>query len=211
MTGPKPLPEPSAEEGLRLYRALCNHVATAPYDFAAAFLPSLLAWVEERHRQVDEHLRQDAAHTAILSFVEDPTAYDPSGLDVAGYLRMSTQGDLRNLLQREARHHRRRVPWKVVEDSPDAGKYLGRDDDASFRLRIAEEQGPNDRAYEIVFAGCNEIERRVLELMHRGEKRTPVFAEVMGIGDRPKEEQRKEVKKMRDRLDKRLDRAKEDT
>jgi hypothetical protein len=211
VASPSPAPEPSCEEGLRLYRDLCNHVATAPYDFAAAYLPPLLAWVEERHGKVDPHLRQDAVHQAILSFVENPSAYDPSGLDVAAYLWMSTQGDLRNLLAREGRHHHRRVSWKGVEDLPDAGKYLGRDDDPSFRLRLAEEQEPGDRAYEIVVASCNEIERRVFELMRRGEKRTSVYAEVLGIGDRPKEEQRREVKKMRDRLEKRLDRAKEDT
>src|SRR5947209_12676078 len=121
MASPTPPPEPSREEGLRLHRDLCNKIATAPHDFAAAFLPPLLAWLEQRHRQVDQHLRQDAAHTAIVSFVKNPTGYDPSGLDVAGYLRMSAQGDLRNVLQREARHRRGRVSWKVVEDSPNAG------------------------------------------------------------------------------------------
>ncbi len=211
MVSPTPPFEPSDEEGLRLYRDLCNNVATAPYDLFARFLPPLLAWLEQSNPSVSPDLREEAAHLALVSFVQDPTTYDPDQLRVPAYLRMSARGDLRNLLQREARHQQGRVPWNAVEDSPDAGKYLGRDDDPSFRLRLAEEHGPNDRAYEIVLAGCNEIERRVLELMRRGEKRTTVFAEAMGISDRPKEEQRKEVKKMRDRLAKRLDRAKEET
>lgn len=203
--------EPSAEEGLRLYHDLCNNIATAPADFAAAYLPPLLAWLQERNRRIPDDFCEEAAHLAIVSFVQNPSRYDPNQLGVAAYLRMSARGDLRNLLQSEGRHHDRRVPWKVVEDSPDAGKYLGRDDDPSFRLRLAEEQGPNERAYEVVLASCNEIERRVLELMRRGEKRTSVYAKVMGLGDQPKAEQRREVKKMRDRLEKRLDREKEDT
>ncbi len=100
---------------------------------------------------------------------------------------MSAQGDLKNHLQKAARHHAGRLPWKSVEDSPDAGKYLGKEDDPSLRLCVAGAQGvPADPAVAAVLASATEVERRVLTLLLQGEFCTAVIADVMDLADRPR-------------------------
>jgi len=49
--------------------------------------------------------------------------------------------------------------------------------------------------------------QRVLDLQRCGERRTAVFAEGLGIADRPVSEQEAEVKRVKDRILKRLQRA----
>src|SRR5437879_2530008 len=120
MSIPAPQPAPSDDEGLRLYQHLCAGVATAPPDFANFFLPPLRAWLEQHNRKVAPDLCQDAADRAVMALILNPSAYDRRRSDLTSYLRMSAQGDLRNLLAQEARHHRGRVALRVVELSPDA-------------------------------------------------------------------------------------------
>ena len=106
-------------------------------------------------------------------------------------LRMSARGDLRNLLSKERRLNKGRVPWESVELSPDAGKYLGRDDDPSLPLRLAEEKQTNASAIgDSVPPGLSEQDLRALELMVQGERRTSVFAEVYGLCELSAKEQR---------------------
>jgi hypothetical protein len=50
-------------------------------------------------------------------------------------------------------------------------------------------------------------EQQVRELMWRREYKTAVYAAVLHIADRPVEEQRQEVKRVKDRIKKRLKRA----
>jgi hypothetical protein len=52
-----------------------------------------------------------------------------------------------------------------------------------------------------------EVDRRVLRLMVDGERRTAVFAAVLGLDGQPAEAQRREVKRAKDRIKKRLERA----
>jgi hypothetical protein len=46
-----------------------------------------------------------------------------------------------------------------------------------------------------------------LDLMREGEKRTVVFADAAGFSDLPPEEQAREVKRVKDRIKKRIQRA----
>src|SRR4051812_25509915 len=131
MSPPMSQPAWPPDEGLRLYRQLCDEVPTASSDFADHFLPPLLAWLEQWNRRVAPDLREEAAHLALVSLIQDPSSYDPRRGDLATFLRMSAQGDLRNLLAREQKHRRGRIDLWVVEHSPEAGKYLGKDDDPS--------------------------------------------------------------------------------
>ena len=49
-------------------------------------------------------------------------------------------------------------------------------------------------------------DRRLLQLLRAGERKTAVYAEVLGIQDRDAMEQRKIVKQHKDRLKKQLER-----
>src|SRR5262249_36201830 len=121
---------------------------------------------------------------------------------------MSAQGDLRNLLARERKHLRKRVSLESVELSPDAGKYLGRTDDPSLPLQMAEEvRKTADAVPASVGEGLSDRKLKVLELLLKKERKTTVYARACGLQHLPFKEQQDEVKRLKDRIKQRLKRA----
>jgi hypothetical protein len=193
---------------LALHRRLVDRDPTAPDDFATAFLAPLIAWLSARNPTIDLQLVNDAAERALIAVIKNPHSYDPARGELEPYLRLSAQGDLRNLLAKEEKHHHGRRSLEAVELSPQAGKYTGREDDPALALLIAEEiQELEAQIPESVRQGLSQEDARVLALMLRGEYRTEVFAEVLGILDRPPQEQRRLVKQVKDRLKARIKRG----
>ncbi len=54
--------------------------------------------------------------------------------------------------------------------------------------------------------GLSDAESKALELLLDGERKTAVFAEALGIGHLPTTDQRAEVKRVKDKLKKRIQR-----
>jgi DNA-directed RNA polymerase specialized sigma24 family protein len=187
---------PSALQGLYFHRCLCDGEASAPSDFAVAYTDLLYAWLTAKNPGVDEDWCQDAVHRAVLALIHRPGTYDPARGELAAYLQMSAQGDLRNVQRREGRHHQGRVPWKNVEEAAEAGKFLERSDDPVART------SDDDKARRgaAVLAA-------VREALAEPEKRTAAFAVAAGLSDLPPREQAREVKRVKDRIKKRIERA----
>ena len=204
---PSPASPPFADH-LALHRRLVERDPTAPADLAVEFLQTLIDWLAEHNRSVHPDLVGEAAEEAILALIRNPLSYRPEDSPLERYLRMSARGDLKNLLHRETTHRARTARLEVVELSDVDGKYLGREDDPALRL-IAEEEAADLREAvpETVRAGLTAVEARVLELMLQRERRTAIYAEVCGVADRPIPEQRRLVKRIKDRLQKRLERG----
>jgi hypothetical protein len=196
---------PSSEDALRLYRCLLERDALAPADFAAAFLEPLIAWLQITNSSVDPVACAEAAEEALIGFLANPASYDPERLGVLAFLRMAAQRDLQNLLRKERRHQRNRRDFRVVELGTADGKYLGREDDPSLALQIEEARQqqtlPDDFLQELT-----DMERRFVERMQQGERRTSAFAVILGVAHLSADTQRREVKRMKDRLKKRLER-----
>ncbi|HEX4607222.1 MAG TPA: hypothetical protein VH092_03370 [Urbifossiella sp.] len=195
MTAPA-LPDPDAD----LLARLRVGDTVAPAELAVAHMDGLVVYLRQRYPSAHEHFLFEAAGDAVLALIKNPGAFDPARNTLAGYLRMAALGDLHNLFHKEGRHHRDRAGPDSVELVPD-DRNEGMD----------EPDGPSFDAPELaaVIARLNEIERRFFDLIRSGENRTAVLAPVLGLGDRPEAEQQAEVKKMRDRLIKRFQRAKE--
>ncbi len=199
---------PSPEDGRALYARLLAGDAPAPADFAAAYLDPLAARLQARNPRVtDPHFCTVAAGEAIIALIKNPHSYDPARRSLAGYLLMSAQGDLRNLLRQERRHSARRADWEAVELSPLAGKYLW--DANGDPARIVDQH--EEAAPPPALPGLTDRELAVLALMREGERKTAVYARVLGITQRPIEEQRQLVKREKDRLQKRLARSADPT
>jgi hypothetical protein len=199
-------PFPPPEEGLQLHLRLCAHDAVAPADLCGAYLVPLGDWVGTEFPTVDPHLRQTAVDEALMSYLKQPQAYDPRRLPLAAYLRMTVRSDLGNLRRREGRHHRRRVAWSVVELGEQRGYLSGREEEPARRLERAEEAAAWAALLRSVAAGLTPAERRVLDLMLAGERRTPAFAGALGLADLPAGDQERAVKRAKDRITKRLQR-----
>lgn len=201
-----PLAEPSSEDALRLYRRLLQRDAVAPADFAVAFLEPLIAWLQITNSSVDPMACAEAAAEAIIGFLLNPSSYDPERLEVLAFLRMAAHRDLLNLLRKERRHQRNRRDFRIVEHDTEDGKYLGREDDPSLPLQI-EEARQHQAMPDELWQELTDMERRFVELMQQGERRTSAFAVVLGVTHLSAGEQRREVKRVKDRLKKRMERT----
>jgi hypothetical protein len=200
--------ELSDQEALRMHQRLLERDPTAPTEFAVAVFEPLTAWLQATNREADPHLCAEAATKAVLDFGAKPHAFDPDRLSVVAFLRMAASRDLKNLLRNEQRHQRGRQSWNVVENSPAAGKYLGRDDDPSLPMQIDEARQPM-AATRAVLEKLTTAERRVWELMQQGERRSAAYAELLGIAHLSKEVKNAEVRRVKDRVGRRMKRAEE--
>lgn len=204
MTAP-PFATPSPEEARDIHARLLGGDPVAPAELAVAYLDPLTEWLAARNPGLaDPHLCATAAEDALLALIKNPRSYDPQRQTLEVYLRMSAQGDLRNLLARERRHRGRSASMEVVELSSVRGKYL-RDDAGDPALLIEHEAEP---AQEVaVPPGLTAAEERALALMRDGERKTVAYAAALDIAHLPMEDQRREVKRVKDRLKKRIERS----
>ena len=206
------MPETSDESDGEWHARLLAGDPTATADLLARHYEGLIAWMVACNPCLDEHDCVTAAHDAIIALCKRPASYKPERSPLVAYLRMSAKGDLRNLQERQRRHHGRDVAMEAVELSPEAGKYL-QDADADpervvlrwERVRAMIDAQP--AVPEVVRAALTPGEAAALALMRQGERRTEAYARPLGIAHLPAAEQRREVKRVKDRLHKRLERA----
>jgi hypothetical protein len=199
-----------AEEQSLHQRLLAKEV-TASADLARLFLDHLIGWlVTTNSSSVPVELCVEAAEDALIALIKSPGSFDPRrGKRLAAYLRMSAQGDLRNILRREGRHRENQIYLEDVELSREAGKYLAVDDDPLVRLERQEERTRAVQSFVApVREGLTEMELRGLELLLNGERKTAMYAKAMCITHLPKKVQQIEVKRLKDKLKKRIEREK---
>lgn len=202
----------SEDAGLALHRRLVDGDVTAASDLATTLLDYLIGWlVETNSARIPEHMCIEAAEDALIALAKSPASFNPAkGKRLIAYLQMSAQGDLRNILQRESRHQQHRMSLESVELSPDAGKYLGTDDDPSLPMQIQEESEQANRENQNVGPardGLTAAESQALDLVLDGERKTAAFAEVLGLCHLPPDVQQVEVKRVKDKLKKRIERG----
>lgn len=198
---------PSQDDALQMVQRLWDRDPTASADFARTWLAPLSNWLQQIYPRTSEDQRLDAAEDTILSLIKNPHQYNPDKSDLLPFLKMSARRDLENLLRKEQRHQH--VPLQnSVEDSADDGKYLQIDDDPSFAMQLEETRNAqDDPVLKQIRLGLNEQERAVLDLMRGGERKTITYAAVLGIQDQSQTEQERQVKRIKDRIIKRIERA----
>lgn len=200
----------SGEKDRDLRDRLLAGDATVSNDVAYAYLDDLTDWLTYRYPREHPNDCSTAAQDAILEFIRRPTTYDPERQSLKTYLRMSADGDMKNLLRAEHRHGKRRVNLELTE--PAVENRL-RDDDANpahILERRTEEEETSAKLRSLIpdwlAAGLTTEEVHVLGLMHVKERRTTVYAAALGISHLPFKEQQRKVKQVKDRLNKRKER-----
>jgi RNA polymerase sigma-70 factor (ECF subfamily) len=152
----------------------------------------------------DDTIIQDAATDAILNYAERPRQFDPAKSKLFSYLVMAARGDLRNALAKQRRRERREVLHNRVEDLPLARNLVEEESESASGAGETTSLEEVRRAVEMVIT--DPTDRRLVELMLDGERRTEAFANVLGIAHLANEQQRQMVKQHKDRLKKRLER-----
>lgn len=196
---------PSPEQGVILHARLLANDPVASRDLCRLYLAPLTACLARRFPRDSADLRQTAAHDALLSLLHHPDRYDPARGDLATYLRMAAGRDLLNLRKREQRQLRLIDPGMPVELAADLRNHLS---GGPLGDLLTQEQGEADRRFlDAARASFSPDEQAVLALMLGGERRTSAFAAVLGLSDRPPEEQERAVKRVKDRIRMRLKRG----
>ena len=179
-----------------LYRRLCSGDPTAPAEFVEYWLDPLFRRLRRAYPHVDEDLVVDAVTDAILALIRHPSSYDPRRGSLGSYLWMSARGDLNNALERQNRQRGREGPTDPVE-------LLAHE--RNFRMQESiEEPAVETAGGQLLATVVDPVDRQVLALMLHGERRTEAYAEVLRITDLPPAEQRRIVKRHKDRIRKRL-------
>jgi DNA-directed RNA polymerase specialized sigma24 family protein len=179
---------------------------------ARAVLNSLARQLVRQFRQIDPATIEQAVIDAVWEYLKHPQAcLGDTSEAVASYLRGAARNKVLSELRRDRRRRAREELWgsqaaaevdtNSVELS-DAATTLEREEDATAL---------KTRKAELMQALNSDTDRRLLELRLDGERKTVVFAEALGIAHLPIAEQRRIVKQNKDRIDKIVRRARENT
>ncbi|MCI0410472.1 MAG: hypothetical protein L0191_18245 [Acidobacteria bacterium] len=171
----------------------------APTELAEAVWKPLVKQLEKRHPRLRaSDFLWDAASDALISYIKQPTQFDPAKRALFGFLVMAAEGDLRNALAKVARRKQREISIEGVELAVAVGKESleapGLDtplEAERMRRRIGELfKDPRDR--------------EAVELLSEGERSTEAFAKVWRLEHLPLKEQARQVKRYKDRIKKML-------
>ena len=179
--------------------------------------PTASALITERHlvtvvkrlrtrypNLADPAFVDEATHTAFINYFRNPDTYDPTKSSLTTFLHMAARSDLLNLLKQEKRRSEKQpISLDLVELSTTRAEYLL--DNTANPDQLDFEQPAI--SVEIRRVLSDPLDQRIFALMVDGERRTAVYAAVLSIASLPLTEQEVIVKRHKDRIKKRLQRA----
>jgi RNA polymerase sigma-70 factor (ECF subfamily) len=185
---------PSRGEQAELHAALVRGDPTASARIFEALLDPLVERLIYKWKTLDLQKLEDQATDSLIGYVSNPQRYDPQRASLLTYLTLDADGDLKNAY-RSSRHDREQLTSDVEDALSQRNETtdveLSVEDDRVFLARLQE-------------AFPDECDRRVIYLLLEGERSTSVYATALRISDLPVYEQRAEVKRVKDRIKKRL-------
>ena len=196
-----------------IHTRLLNRDVTASEELARQYLPPVHRHVEAcaRSRGVyDDALINDAVTESVLNYIRHPSKFDPTKSSLIGYLKRAAERDLINVVAKDRRQRRGEQLTEDVEftilhgNKPIEMEQISRDAETEMLERLDPAQSTTDRLSGVMQTAQD---KQLLELMISGERNTVAFAIVLGITDLSQSEQRKMVKKHKDRLKKQLQRS----
>jgi RNA polymerase sigma-70 factor (ECF subfamily) len=166
-------------------------------QLAAFLLKTLPRILRRRFPRAPAEWMIDAVEDVILDYARRPTAYDPTRrVSLERFLVPAAVRNLSNRIERERRLKQREEGYAVQERlfthtvEPSIGEA-----DIAARLRG-----------KVLAITRTEAEARALLWMLKPAPSVARLAEILGVTDCPIEEQRREIKRFRDRIVKRLGR-----
>jgi len=188
-----------------IHERLLAEDVTAPAELAEAVLEEpVKQLLIRRLRRYFPNLKEpellyDSIIDALMNYIKRPSQFDPTKRSFPGFLVMAARMDLLNALKQK-RHLKKEISIEDVEILSRAGNYWVEEESLPERLDSQRTWGEVGK----LFSELRDLE--ILKLIMAGEKKTEVFAKVLEIENRSPEEQRKEVKRHKDRIQKRLER-----
>jgi len=185
-------------------RLLSGSDLTVSSEAAEEYLPALVRRLKRNFPMLpDPHLVETAANDALLDLIDHPERFEPSRSSLFTYLYWRARSYLLNSLGRGKGSP---AQEKVVElDDPEAVyKLEAQEADAETLLISREYQAGIIEKLRRVFTDPGDL--RVVVLRIEWVRETSAYAEALGVANRPEDEQKKLVKKAKDRIEKILER-----
>lgn len=193
---------------LALHRALVDGSADASVLLAEKLIPILKSKLGPLNAEArDPHVVESAIGYGVARYLKEPEAYDPAGRTLPNYLAMDIEGDVRNELVTRRRQQARQEPLEeeVVE-------LRSRDRNVTVEDEALDAMDPFDLPQAQVDAARRLLgelaprDRELAQLVADGVRSYAVWANTLGIEHLPAEVQKREVKRQKDRIKKKLER-----
>ncbi|MBN1121839.1 MAG: sigma-70 family RNA polymerase sigma factor [Anaerolineae bacterium] len=199
--------ELSRQQQLAFHRRIVSNDPTAFAELCEIALPHLITFLEQAFPGQDAHQRETIAIDILLDYRRRTDQFDPKRLSLFAYLRMAAKYDMLNLIRKNQRRERHLEPidGEFVELSESDGNQYRREE----TLQEWVEQYTDLSLREIfveVETQLEDPEAQVLVMMLERVRSTAEYAEVLGITQLDETSQRREVKRVKDRIMKRLER-----
>jgi RNA polymerase sigma-70 factor, ECF subfamily len=190
---------------LRLHTRLLDGDRIASEEVVRLLLISLSNELARKFPNTDKHLVFDGVTDALLEYCTGPKKFDPSrGVPLDRFLALAAWRNVANSVRGEKRRKLREL--KALTAVPDE-ELVELDVTAGNMLQDQEKDRQHQAAQLLRMVG-NPVDKKILKLRLAGERRTEEFARIMNISYLPKDSQRREVKRAKDRIDKFLQRSK---
>jgi RNA polymerase sigma factor (sigma-70 family) len=190
----------ATQQEIELQRRLLRKEETAFSEVCKKYLDPLVdhfTRIYSQDKKCSSELIHDAVTDALIDLIENPSRFKPELLTLEGYLRMSAEGDLRNMLTKEKRR------LKIVRTGSSESVEL----EAKARNMIDEgAENPEQRIVDEEIDACleelfaNKKDLKIAKLIFSNVRKTSIFAEILGIGHLPESDQKKQVKREKDRI-----------
>lgn len=163
-------------------------------DYYDKVYTSLCRFYATMHRE-EPTLLADVVTDTFLKFSRNPWSYKPEKLSLERFLLMDAEGDLKNEWSKRKRQSKK---WG---NHVELSENIGNREETPLENMIQKEQATVlDKLLEELFPV--EPDFGLAQLMLAGERRTEEYARLLQIEHLDLEQQRREVKRTKDRLDK---------
>ena len=147
----------------------------------------------------------EAVSQTFLDYFRNPTGYNPAIIPLQKYLEMAAKRDLLNLLQRDKKHsNKKELPSDVELQEKFWNNTIGTTETTDGEIIQTEIMNGIDQELAKHFDSDEDI--LMAKLILAKERKTEVFAEILGIENTDPDSQKSEVKKHKDRIKKVIER-----
>jgi hypothetical protein len=195
---------------IKLHQRLLRGDYTASEEITEFYLAPLVKFITARNRTIDKEIIWDACTEALFNYLKNPSTFDPGLASLITFFQMAVKRDLLNLLRKT--NKLQTVPIENVALLEKVGNNSLEEDFISKEeatTKIIEFK--QKRTQTIKSSATSDTEAKFMALMLEGEKKTAVYAELLGITGLPQADQKRLVKQHKDKLRLRIKRKQNST
>jgi len=197
--------EPSREQQAQLHQRIVQEDPIAFAELCEKALDHLVLFLRAQFPQQNSHQQEQTAIDCLLNYQRRPTQYNPKKLSLFAFLRMAARYDMLNAIDK----HRRQSQRITSLDDPTTHLRLPGDDTLNEHIAFDEWLHEHtelsfQEILSLLDAELEEEEKQMMFLMMEGIRDSAPYADLLGITDDNEASRRQEVKRAKDRLNKKL-------